>query len=76
MGLDKNQPVAVTSARARPPFRCGSRSVRRDSSTTGANARALWDLRQGECIAALSLVPDGFADVVITDPPDEAESPR
>jgi site-specific DNA-methyltransferase (adenine-specific) len=33
-----------------------------------------WDLRQGECLSGLSLLDDASADVVITDPPYEAEA--
>src|SRR5881392_3683474 len=37
-------------------------------------ARHEWALSQGDCLAGLSAMPDGSADVVITDPPYEAEA--
>jgi len=33
-----------------------------------------WTLHEGDCLAGLSNLPDGSADVVITDPPYEAEA--
>ena len=51
-----------------------SRSAKqRGSSTAKAEAQA-WSLYDGECLAGLSSMPDGSADVVITDPPYEAEA--
>src|SRR5438105_14156451 len=33
-----------------------------------------WDLRDGDCMVGMAALPDGAADVIITDPPYEAEA--
>jgi site-specific DNA-methyltransferase (adenine-specific) len=45
----------------------------RGPSTDKAEADA-WSLYEGDCLAGLSSMPDGSVDVVITDPPYEAEA--
>lgn len=49
-------------------------SVRRRGFSTGAGGPQAWSLSEGDCLAGLSSVPDGSADVVITDPSYEAEA--
>jgi site-specific DNA-methyltransferase (adenine-specific) len=45
---------------------------------TGSEAGAVdappWELKEGECVSGMAALPDRFADVVITDPPYEAEA--
>jgi site-specific DNA-methyltransferase (adenine-specific) len=50
-----------------------ARSRRRLSETAEITARA-WDIREGECLSGLVLLEDASVDVVITDPPYEAEA--
>jgi 16S rRNA G966 N2-methylase RsmD len=40
---------------------------------TGTEQQALWVLHQEECLRGLARLPDTSVDVVITDPPYEAE---
>jgi DNA modification methylase len=42
--------------------------------TRVANRDLPWELREGECVEGLSLLQDASVDVVITDPPYEAEA--
>ncbi len=49
-----------------------SRSVKR--RVWSDKAEQPWSLRDGDCIEGLSALPDGSVDVVITDPPYEAEA--
>jgi len=51
-----------------------SRSARQRGPSTGADESQAWSLSEGDCLAGLSSMPDGSADVVITDPPYEAEA--
>ena len=51
-----------------------SRSAKRRSETPVAAKDPDWDLREGECLAGLALLKDASVDVVITDPPYEAEA--
>jgi site-specific DNA-methyltransferase (adenine-specific) len=40
----------------------------------GAVGAPPWELKEGECVSGMAALPDRFADVVITDPPYEAEA--
>jgi site-specific DNA-methyltransferase (adenine-specific) len=51
-----------------------SESAKGPSKATGASKEPEWDLRHGECLAGLALLADASGDVVITDPPYEAEA--
>jgi site-specific DNA-methyltransferase (adenine-specific) len=51
-----------------------SGSAKRPASAIPAVNVREWDLREGECLAGLALLEDASADVVITDPPYEAEA--
>jgi site-specific DNA-methyltransferase (adenine-specific) len=51
-----------------------SDSAKRSSKATVATKSPEWDLREGECLAGLALLEDASVDVVITDPPYEAEA--
>ena len=47
----------------------------REGSTPGATgAASLWTLNEGDCLRGLAGLADGSVDVVITDPPYEAEA--
>jgi site-specific DNA-methyltransferase (adenine-specific) len=49
--------------------------MRATCGTDDANAIATpWDVREGDCVAGMTAIPDGSVDVVITDPPYEAEA--
>jgi site-specific DNA-methyltransferase (adenine-specific) len=50
-----------------------ARSSRRPSSHDATHAGA-WVLNEGDCLRGMADLPDGSADVVITDPPYEAEA--
>ena len=49
------------------------RSSPRSSSRDAKHAIA-WALNEGDCLRGMADLPDGSADVVITDPPYEAEA--
>lgn len=51
-----------------------SGSAQRRSNSSVAGRGPDWEVRDGECIAGLSLLPDASIDVAITDPPYEAEA--
>ncbi len=51
-----------------------SNSVRTRRPATDVREPQAWSLSEGDCLAGLSSLPDGSADVVITDPPYEAEA--
>jgi site-specific DNA-methyltransferase (adenine-specific) len=51
-----------------------SGSAKRRSKGTVAAKGPDWDLREGECLAGLALLEDASVDVVISDPPYEAEA--
>lgn len=51
-----------------------SRSAKQYAHSTDKVATVAWSLHEGECLAGLSSMADGAADVVITDPPYEAEA--
>lgn len=51
-----------------------ARSATPRSAATVTEAKASWDLRVGECLAGLAALDTGSVDVVITDPPYEAEA--
>jgi site-specific DNA-methyltransferase (adenine-specific) len=45
-----------------------------NSAPAASNGGPVWEVREGECVAGMAALPDGAADVVITDPPYEAEA--
>jgi len=45
-----------------------------NSAASASNDGPVWEVREGECVAGMAALPDGAADVVITDPPYEAEA--
>lgn len=51
-----------------------SGSTKRHHATNIAAKEPEWDLREGECLAGLALLDEASVDVVITDPPYEAEA--
>lgn len=51
-----------------------SGSAKRRSNSQPRVAPTDWDLREGECLSGLALLDDASIDVVITDPPYEAEA--
>lgn len=51
-----------------------SRSAKKRRLSTESPEQQLWSLCEGECLAGLSSMPDASVDVVITDPPYEAEA--
>jgi site-specific DNA-methyltransferase (adenine-specific) len=51
-----------------------SASAKRRSKASCAAKDPEWDLREGECLAGLAFLEDASVDVVITDPPYEAEA--
>src|SRR6478752_3971208 len=51
-----------------------SGSAKRRSKGAGADESSLWELRQEDCLSGLSRLANASVDVVITDPPYEAEA--
>lgn len=51
-----------------------SASAKRRAKSSIATKTPEWELREGECLAGLPLLDDASVDVVITDPPYEAEA--
>lgn len=51
-----------------------SPSARQCGLSTEIAQEQPWCLHEGECLTGLSSLPDGSVDVVITDPPYEAEA--
>jgi site-specific DNA-methyltransferase (adenine-specific) len=51
-----------------------ARSSRRPSSPTATHAPSAWTINEGDCLQGLAGQADGSVDVVITDPPYEAEA--
>src|SRR4051812_30837868 len=51
-----------------------ARSSRQPSSSDTTHAPSAWTLIEGDCVHGLEALTDGSVDVVITDPPYEAEA--
>ena len=51
-----------------------SRSIKRSAPSTESTGNSSWSLHEGDCLAGIASMPDGSVDVVITDPPYEAEA--
>src|SRR5262245_29755164 len=51
-----------------------SRSAKQRGPSTASAGKQPWSLHGGDCIAGLASLSDGSVDVVITDPPYEAEA--
>ena len=53
---------------------CMSRFGKARTDAHRAEHQTPWILNQGDCLTGMSLLPDATADVVISDPPYEAEA--
>ena len=51
-----------------------SKSAKKRGPLTENGARPLWRLHEGDCIEGLASMSDGSVDVVLSDPPYEAEA--
>jgi site-specific DNA-methyltransferase (adenine-specific) len=69
-GAECDSGPCVTRAPIAPAFP----GMRAKTAAANDSGSVPWEVREGECVEGMSALPDRYADVVITDPPYEAEA--